>query len=105
MKGTVLDPRRSLTWKKVVGSLKEGKGLASFQGQGTFGELLEKSRATMLAEATRHESEERESPVPHPGQPSQEEYMSRPPTKGPVSVAFDELARKELRCKIQVRGS
>ena len=37
MKGTVLDPE-GLDLEKVVGSLKEGKGLASFpKGNGTFG--------------------------------------------------------------------
>lgn len=103
MKGTDLDPE-GLDLEKVVGSLKEGKGLASFpKGQGTFGELLEKSRATMLAEATPTDLKTGEPGLSHIRAALSRGIHVTTTNKGPVSVAFDELSTLAKSCGAKFR--
>jgi len=103
MKGTVLDPE-GLDLEKIVENLKEGKGFDPFpKGEGTFGELLEKSRATMLAEATPTDLKTGE-----PGLSYIRAALSRgihvtTTNKGPVAVAFDELSTLADTCGAKFR--
>jgi homoserine dehydrogenase len=103
MKGTVLDPE-GLDLEKIVENLKEGKGFDPFpKGEGTFGELLEKSRATMLAEATPTDLKTGE-----PGRSHIRAALSRgihvtTTNKGPVAVAFDELSTLADTCGAKFR--
>ena len=81
MKGTVLDPE-GLDLEKIVENLKEGKGFDPFpKGEGTFGELLEKSRATMLAEATPTDLKTGEPGLSHIRAALSRGILSRPPTR------------------------
>ena len=103
MKGTVLDP----VWidqEKIVENLKEGKGFDPFpKGEGTFGELLEKSRATMLAEATPTDLKTGEPGLSHIRAALSRGIHVTTTNKGPVAVAFDELSTLADTCGAKFR--
>lgn len=103
MKGTVLDPE-GLDLEKVVKSLKEGRGLDAFpKGEGSFGELLEKSRATMMAEATPTDLKTGEPGLSHIRAALSRGIHVTTTNKGPVSVAYDELTTLAKSCGAKLR--
>ncbi|MDD4160715.1 MAG: homoserine dehydrogenase, partial [Synergistaceae bacterium] len=103
MKGTVLDPE-GLDLEKAVKELKEGKKLDSFpKGQGSFGELLEKSRATMMAEATPTDLKTGEPGLTHIRTALSRGIHVATTNKGPVSIALDELATLAKSCGARFR--
>ncbi|NLD05390.1 MAG: homoserine dehydrogenase [Synergistaceae bacterium] len=103
MKGTALDPE-GLDLENIVKNLKEGKNLDSFpKGQGAFGELLEKSRATMMAEATPTNLKTGEPGLTHIRAALSRGIHVTTTNKGPVSVAFDELATLAKSCGAKFR--
>ena len=103
MKGTVLDPE-GLDLEKIVENLKEGKGFDPFpKGEGTFGELLEKSRATMLAEATPTDLKTGEPGLSHIRAALSRGIHVTTTNKGPVAVAFDELSTLADTCGAKFR--
>lgn len=103
MKGTVLDPE-GLDLEKIVKDLKEGKDLSSFpKGQGPFGELLEKSRATMMAEATPTNLKTGEPGLTHIKAALSRGIHVTTTNKGPVSVAYDELTTLAKSCGAKFR--
>jgi len=103
MKGTVLDPE-GLDLEKIVENLKEGKGFDPFpKGEGTFGELLEKSRATMLAEATPTDLTTGEPGLSHIRAALSRGIHVTTTNKGPVAVAFDELSTLADTCGAKFR--
>jgi homoserine dehydrogenase len=103
MKGTVLDPE-GLDLEKIVENLKEGKRFDPFpKGEGTFGELLEKSRATMLAEATPTDLKTGEPGLSHIRAALSRGIHVTTTNKGPVAVAFDELSTLADTCGAKFR--
>ncbi len=103
MKGTVLDPE-GLDLDTAVKSLKDGSGLGKFpKGQGSFGELLEKSRATMLAEATPTDLKTGEPGLSHIKTALSRGIHVTTTNKGPVSIAYDELSTLAKSCGAKFR--
>ena len=103
MKGTVLDPE-GLDLNQIVIDLKEGKNLDSFpKGQGSFGELLAKSRTTMMAEATPTDLKTGEPGITHIRAALSRGIHVTTTNKGPVALAFDELATLAKSCGAKFR--
>lgn len=103
MKGTALDPE-GLDLEKVLKNLKEGNSLDSFpKTQGAFGVLLEKSRATMMAEATPTNLKTGEPGLTHIRAALSRGIHVTTTNKGPVSVAFDELNTLAKSCGAKFR--
>ena len=103
MKGTVLDPE-GLDLEKIVKNLNEGKGLDAFNKyQAPFGELLEKSRATMMAEATPTDFKTGEPGLTHIRAALSRGIHVTTTSKGPVYVAYDELTTLAKSCGAKFR--
>lgn len=103
MKGTALDPD-GLDLEKVLLSLKDGYGLAPFpQCEGTFSEILEKSRTAMMAEATPTDLKTGEPGLTHIRAALSRGIHVTTTNKGPVALAFDELTALAKGCGARFR--
>lgn len=98
MKGTVMDPE-GLDLTLLLKSLHEKH---SFQGlpqaEGAFGELLDRSGATLLAECTPTNLKTGEPGLGHLRAALSRGMSATTTNKGPLAVAFDELARLAKEC-------
>jgi homoserine dehydrogenase len=106
MKGTIIDPE-GLDLEKVIKAIQTKHSFEAFpQAAGPFGELLEKSHATMLAEATPTNLKTGEPGLTHIREALSRGISVTTTNKGPIAVAFDELNKiaKEHNAKLRYEG-
>ena len=103
MKGTILDPK-GLDLEKVLDAIHTKNSFEDLnQVKGTFCELLEKSRTTMLAEATPTNIKTGEPGLTHIKAALAQGINVTTTNKGPVSIAFDELTTLAKSCGAKFR--
>jgi len=106
MKGTVVDPA-GLDLGRILDAIHTSRSFDGLpQTKGSFGELLEKSNATMLAEATPTNLKTGEPGLTHIREALSRGINVTTTNKGPIAVAFDELntTAKECGAKLRYEG-
>ncbi|MDL2298436.1 homoserine dehydrogenase [Synergistaceae bacterium OttesenSCG-928-D05] len=103
MKGTVVDPE-GIDLGKLLENIRADRSFARFpQSEGTFHNLLEKSKATMLAEATPTNLKTGEPGLTHIRAALSRGISATTTNKGPVAIAYDELQKLAKDCGAKFR--
>ena len=103
MKGTVMDPL-GLDLAQVLNALHTKRSFMDFPPvRGTFPEMLQSSGATVLAEATPTDLRTGEPGLSHIKAALARGMSVTTSNKGPLAVAFDELAKLAEECGGQFR--
>lgn len=98
MKGTTLDPE-GLDLENILHVIHKDRTFAGLpQAKGTFAELLEKSGANMLAEATPTDLKTGEPGLTHIRNALSRGIDVATSNKGPIAIAYDELNKLAADC-------
>ena len=103
MKGTIMDPQ-GLDLDKVLDAIHSKRGFMGFPPvRGTFEDLLDASRATVMAEATPTNLKTGEPGLTHIKAALARGINVATTNKGPISIALDELERLAADCGAALR--
>lgn len=98
MKGSIMNPE-GLDLEEVLAAIKRDRSFNSFaQAGGSFGELLDASGATVLAECTPTNLKTGEPGYSHIKKALSRGINVTTSNKGPLAVAFDELTKLAGEC-------
>ena len=103
MKGTIMDPQ-GLDLDKVLDAIHNKRGFMNFPPvRGTFEDLLDASRATVMAEATPTNLKTGEPGMTHIKAALSRGINVTTTNKGPISLALDELEKLAADCGARLR--